>query len=124
MGSNPTPATIRKDNMGEAKRTKEAEEAKKLYEKKEAFEKDPSLFIDLNDVLMMAVKCERNGKPGWEYLCNPSITDSAGKIILFDLNRLFNERLDMKEFRAAQAAKETKPNLVLPSMELSATPDN
>lgn len=100
--------------MGEAKRTKEAA----LEAKKEAFAKDPSQFIDIHDVLMMAIKVERDGKKGWEYLCNPNITDSCGKIILFDLNRLFNERLDMKEFKAAQAAKETKPNLILPSMGL------
>lgn len=95
-------------DMGEAKR---ALELKKL-----AFEADPDRFIDRNDIILGAIRVDREGQPmGWDYLISRKIGFSAYKMIIFDLTRLINRIIDIKEVQdEAQAAS----GLIVPGKKI------
>lgn len=95
-------------DMGEAKRALEL--------KKIAFEADPDRFIDRNDLVMAAIRTEQDGKTlGWDYVISRKIGVSAYKMIIFDLTRLINRIIDIKEVQdEAQAASK----IIVPDVKI------
>lgn len=86
--------------MGEEKRKDEA--------KRKAFEEDPDRFVDLQDILVAAIKKSGpNGEQGVGYLINSGINHMALKAVGFEIPRQINIFFDkdmlMKEAERAKS---------------------
>lgn len=97
--------------MGEAKIN--------LDSKKEAFDKDPNRFVDLNDIIVGAIRQrDTNGNDGVGVVVSQSAGDVMLKAVAFDLQRQVNFVLDKREYmREANRIKNEK-KIIVPDGEI------
>ena len=70
--------------------------------KKKSFEEDPDRFVDMNDVIFMAVKRNEDGKSGIRYFINNGINSMFLRGVVFETIRQVIKYLDFEESKTIE----------------------